>query len=95
MLRALAHPCQRSRLRLERYDMREEEKRGPFTAYRWAKYPGSARIDHPAAGAPMHGVIDRGRSPAMGCPHVCRACQLCTSYVDADPIFRLVTDMWN
>ena len=70
--------------------MTEEEKRGPFTAYRWARYPGSARVGHPAAGAPMHGVIGAEAllwaAPMFAGP---------ASYADADPIFRLVTDMWN
>ena len=80
--RAVAHAEQR--------DMTDEERRGPFPTYRWARQPRNRPVGHPAANGPHYGVLE-----ASG---VLYAAPIMTGLGESpdsdDPLFRLNVDMW-
>ena len=68
-----------------------EMRTAPFAAYRWERATGSTRTGHPAAGAPLYGVI--------AAEHVLYRAPMIALFRHApdepDPTFFLNTDMWD
>ena len=67
----------------------EAEKAGPFESYRWATSTGSFRNGHPRAGTPQTLVVEASRVRFRAPIEVGAA----ERPDDANPLFRLVTDM--
>ena len=63
-----------------------EEARGPFTSYRWARYPRGGGRGHPTPGEPWCGVVDV--SSIRYRAHMPRS-------LHDDGLFRLNTDAWQ
>ena len=70
--------------RAARRPVSDAERRGPFTAYRWATYP-RGRHGHPAQGGAWYGVVDA--RDIMYRVHMVRS-------LDDLSLFRLNTDIW-
>ena len=69
----------------ERRALTPDEVRGPFEAYRWAKYPGGQGTGHPAAGGAWYGVVHVRK--IMYRVHMVRS-------MHVSGLYRLNTDVW-
>jgi len=69
-----------------------DEKRGPFKAFRWELHPGGGRFTgHPRIGSPHYSVVN-----VESIMHVAPMVPaLANAPGTKDPLFRLVTDMWE
>ena len=71
-------------------ELTEEERRGPFPLYRWARQPRRRPAGHPPARGPHYGVVEAST--------VLYAAPMLTGLGEDprsdDPLFRLNVDMW-